>query len=42
MQDKTRYDFPAIEEMRLPIEYLANLFTAGDVQPVKESLQKWL
>ncbi len=32
--------FPAIEEMRLPIEYLANLFTAGDVQPVKESLQK--
>ena len=33
--------FPAIEEMRLPIEYLANLFTAGKVEPVKEALQKW-
>ena len=32
--------FPAIEEMRLPIEYLANLFTAGKVEPVKEALQK--
>ena len=28
--------FPAIEEMRLPIEYLANLFTAGKVEPVKK------
>ena len=28
--------FPAIEEMRLPIEYLANIFTAGDTEPVKE------
>ena len=33
--------FPAIEEMRLPIEYLANLFTAVKVEPVKEALQKW-
>ena len=32
--------FPAIEEMRLPIEYLANMFTAGDTEPVKKSLQK--
>ena len=34
--------FPAIEEMRLPIEYLANLLTAGDTAPVKQGLQKWL
>lgn len=33
--------FPAIEEMRLPIQYLANLLTAGDTKPVKEGLQKW-
>lgn len=32
--------FPAIEEMRLPIEYLANIFTAGDTKPVKEALQR--
>lgn len=31
--------FPAIEEMRLPIEYLANLLTAGDVAPIKLGLQ---
>ncbi|SOB99782.1 respiratory nitrate reductase beta subunit [Ureibacillus xyleni] len=32
--------FPAIEEMRVPIDYLANLLTAGDAKPVKEALQK--
>ena len=32
--------FPAIEEMRLPIQYLASLFTAGDTEPVKKALQK--
>lgn len=32
--------FPAIEEMRLPIEYLANMFTAGATKPVKQALQK--
>lgn len=32
--------FPAIEEMRLPIQYLANLFTAGDTEPVKSALQR--
>lgn len=32
--------FPAIEEMRLPIQYLASLFTAGDTEPVKLALQK--
>ncbi|MGG4092963.1 nitrate reductase subunit beta [Paenibacillus lautus] len=32
--------FPAIEEMRTPIQYLANLLTAGDTVTVKEALQK--
>lgn len=32
--------FPAIEEMRLPIEYLANMFTAGATKLVKQALQK--
>ncbi|KOR89547.1 nitrate reductase subunit beta [Paenibacillus solani] len=32
--------FPAIEEMRMPIQYLANMLTAGDPEPVKESLQR--
>ncbi|WP_110931608.1 nitrate reductase subunit beta [Paenibacillus bouchesdurhonensis] len=32
--------FPAIEEMRTPIQYLANMLTAGDPEPVKESLQR--
>ncbi|PPK01888.1 nitrate reductase subunit beta, partial [Staphylococcus aureus] len=32
--------FPAIEEMRLPIQYLANMLTAGDAQTVKEALQR--
>jgi nitrate reductase beta subunit len=32
--------FPAIEEMRTPIQYLANMLTAGDTQTVKESLQR--
>ncbi|KAF9101761.1 hypothetical protein BGX30_009406, partial [Mortierella sp. GBA39] len=32
--------FPAIEEMRTPIQYLANLLTAGDTTTVKDALQK--
>lgn len=32
--------FPAIEEMRLPIQYLANLFTAGDTESIKIALQR--
>ncbi|PTI36230.1 nitrate reductase subunit beta, partial [Staphylococcus succinus] len=32
--------FPAIEEMRLPIQYLASLFTAGYTKPVKLALQR--
>src|SRR5699024_3306908 len=32
--------FPAIEEMRTPIQYLANMLTAGDTKSVKESLQR--
>ncbi|MGN8644549.1 nitrate reductase subunit beta [Gracilibacillus sp. HCP3S3_G5_1] len=32
--------FPAIEEMRTPIQYLANMLTAGDTKSVKFSLQR--
>ena len=32
--------FAAIEALRIPIEYLANLFTAGDVAPVDAVLRK--
>ena len=32
--------FGAIEELRIPIEYLANLFTAGDVDIVSDVLRK--
>lgn len=32
--------FPAIEEMRIPIDYLANLFTAGDSERIRGILRK--
>ncbi len=32
--------FAAIDTLRIPVEYLANLFTAGDVRPVDEVLKK--
>lgn len=32
--------FPAIEEMRTPIAFIANMLTAGDTEAIKESLQK--
>ena len=32
--------FAAIDKLRIPITYLAELFTAGDVKPVDASLQK--
>ncbi|MEV0052228.1 nitrate reductase subunit beta [Saccharopolyspora shandongensis] len=32
--------FGAIDALRIPVEYLAELFTAGDVRPVTESLHK--
>lgn len=32
--------FAAIDALRIPVEYLANLFTAGDVKPVNEVLRK--
>lgn len=35
------YDiFPAIDEMRIPIEYLANLLTAGDTNHIRAVLKK--
>ncbi|MFV0458928.1 MAG: nitrate reductase subunit beta, partial [Actinomycetales bacterium] len=32
--------FAAIEALRIPVEYLANLFTAGDVEPVNGVLRR--
>jgi nitrate reductase beta subunit len=32
--------FAAIDTLRIPLEYLANLFTAGKVEPVRSALQK--
>ncbi len=32
--------FPAIDELRIPIEYLANLLTAGDPEPVRMALKR--
>lgn len=32
--------FPAIEQMRIPIEYLANLLTAGDTNHIRTVLKK--
>lgn len=32
--------FAAIDRLRIPVEYLAGLFTAGDVGPVQEVLQR--
>jgi nitrate reductase / nitrite oxidoreductase, beta subunit len=32
--------FPALDQMRIPLQYLANLLTAGDPAPVREALRK--
>ena len=32
--------FGAIDTLRIPVEYLAELFTAGDVVPIEKSLRK--
>jgi nitrate reductase beta subunit len=32
--------FPAIDELRIPIAYLANLLTAGDEAPVRVALKR--
>lgn len=32
--------FPGIDEMRIPVNYLANMLTAGDAEPVKGALYK--
>lgn len=32
--------FPAIDQMRIPVQYLANLLTAGDPAPVRKALRK--
>ncbi|CAJ1003949.1 MULTISPECIES: nitrate reductase subunit beta [Brevibacillus] len=39
--ERDPYDiFPAIDGMRIPLEYLANLLTAGDVEVIRNVLRK--
>ncbi|MGH9056514.1 MAG: nitrate reductase subunit beta [Acidimicrobiales bacterium] len=40
--DETNPDavFAAIDALRIPVEYLANLFTAGRVEPVRDALRR--
>ena len=33
---------PDVSQLRIPLEYLANLLTAGDIQPVKRALERML
>jgi nitrate reductase beta subunit len=32
--------FPGIDEMRIPVDYLASILTAGNIEPVKTALYK--
>ena len=34
--------FSCIDNMRIPIQYLANLLTAGDESHIRLTLKKWL
>ncbi|MBX3068015.1 MAG: nitrate reductase subunit beta [Cryobacterium sp.] len=38
--EEIRNLFAAIDKLRIPVEYLAGLFTAGDVAPIEKSLKK--
>ena len=33
---------PSVDEMRIPLRYLANLLTAGDVEPIKDALERMI
>jgi len=33
---------PEMEQMRIPVKYLANMFTAGDEKPVADALRRML
>jgi nitrate reductase beta subunit len=35
-------ELPDIQQMRIPLQYLANLLTAGDIAPVKRALERML
>lgn len=39
-QDRADVVFGAIDALRIPLEYLANLFTAGKVAPVRDALRR--
>ncbi len=33
---------PSVDEMRIPLRYLANLLTAGKIEPIKEALERMI
>ena len=33
---------PSVDEMRIPLKYLANLLTAGKIEPIKEALERMI
>ena len=33
---------PDVSQLRIPLQYLANLLTAGDIAPVKSALERLL
>ncbi|OIQ85176.1 respiratory nitrate reductase 2 beta chain [mine drainage metagenome] len=35
-------DLPDVSQLRIPLQYLANLLTAGDIAPVKRALERML
>jgi nitrate reductase beta subunit len=39
-QDASDYYFAKVDEMRIPAQYLANLLTAGEVEPIRHALAK--
>jgi nitrate reductase beta subunit len=38
----TNGEIPDLKDMRIPLQYLANLLTAGDVKPVERALERML
>ena len=38
---RKRY-YPSVDEMRIPLKYLANLLTAGKIEPIKEALERMI
>lgn len=40
LDDTARGDLPSVENLRIPIDYLASIFTAGNAELVRDSLRR--